>query len=110
MISRHVTIYSANGKQELTWEEWINLDDSSFVFHRLDGPARIFEDSLVDVELSKELLPDPYALFSSLLDRDWFLGGELFTKEGHAQLVQEVRDMPLVLRLVDPRKWVREFK
>jgi len=32
------------------------------------------------------------------------------TREEYDQVVQEIENMPLVLRLVDPRKWVREYK
>jgi len=56
--------------------------------HRLDGPAKEYIDG----------------------DIYWWIEGEFFTKEYYDQLIQEVKDMPLVLRLVDPRKWVREFK
>ena len=65
---------------------WYDKEDR---LHRVDGPA---------VEYAHG-------------DYSWYLEGEYIqTAYEHYKLIQEVKDMPLVLRLVDPRRWVREFK
>jgi hypothetical protein len=56
--------------------------------HRTDGPARMWKNG----------------------DKEWFINGLRVYEEEYNKLIQEVENMPLVLRLIDPRKWVREFK
>jgi len=86
MANGYVVIYTKeNGKQELAWTNWIGV--SSLTYHREDGPA-----------------------IATTRSRAWYLDNQLLTEKEHAQLIQEVRNMPEVLRLVDPRWWVREFK
>ena len=91
----YATIYTKeNGKEEFTYSEWQKKAPLDRTYHRLDGPSAVFNtDAGVHVK----------NIF-------WDIEGESFTKEEYNQLIREVRDMPLVLRLIDPRKWVREYK
>jgi len=84
-----ITIHTKeNGRQQLTDDEWSKYHALSVNFHRADGPAREYSNGY----------------------KVWALDGCYFTEKEYELLIQEVKDMPEVLRLVDPRKWVREFK
>jgi len=83
----YIVLYTSEGKIELTRNEWM-LDRTPRRYHRTDGPAIV-----------------PRSGWD-----EWYLDGEEVSRYEHARLVQEVKNMPLVLRLVDPRKWVREYK
>ena len=56
--------------------------------HRIDGPA---------VEY-------PYGA------KRWYVDGEHYTKEDFNQLIEEIRQLPKVLRLIYPREWVRNYE
>ena len=58
------------------------------IHHRIDGPATVWPSGRVF----------------------WLIEDKEYSKEDFDKLIQEARDMPLVLRLIDPRKWVREYK
>jgi len=78
------------GLLEVSNQQWEQIIDRTaavwWKFHRTDGPAVMFESN-----------------------HSFWLAGEKYTEKDYNKLIQEVKDMPLVLRLVDPRKWVREF-
>ena len=83
----YVTVYTKEyGKQELSNYEAIYSRISTF--HREDGPALEWSDGT----------------------DEWFLDGKNYDKDSYNEAIQEVKDIPEVLRLVDPRWWVREFK
>jgi len=88
----YITIYTLEyGKEKLSYLEWFSLHKIRKLYHRIDGPSMEWIDS------------------PSVGPR-WHLEGKQFSEEQFNQLIQEVKDMPLVLRLIDPRKWVREYK
>ena len=88
LLKPYIIIYTSEGKVAFTRNEWM-LDRTPRRYHRTDGPAIV-----------------PRSGWD-----EWCIDGALFyDKKEYDALVQEARDMPLVLRLVDPRKWVREFK
>jgi hypothetical protein len=67
-----------------------NGDESWYVYgklHRLDGPARTDSSS-----------------------SQYWINGEPTTKNRLAKHVSKIRYMPLYLRLIDDRWWVRELK
>jgi len=110
----HVIIYTKeNGKQHLTIRKWYELSNKSFVYHRIDGPA-IKDDQGYEIwckENKYHRIDGPAVVDPSNGHMGWFIEGDFIpTEEEFKKLIQEVRDMPLVLRLIDPRKWVREFK
>jgi len=127
------------GRQALTEEEWNNFDKLSVTFHRIDGPALEYANGnkywYKEDKLDREDGPaveyanGKYWFKAGIRHREdgpaieyideinnedlhywWYIEGEEYTKEDYDKLIQEVKDMPLVLRLVDPRKWVREYK
>ena len=90
----YVILYTQeNGRREFTKVEWDNFSANKISFHRVDGPAVEY--------LSKRIEQEP---------RAWWIEDKRYSEKDYNQLIQEVKDMPEVLRLVDPRKWVREFK
>lgn len=40
----------------------------------------------------------------------WEIDNKIYNKSSYYKLIEEIRDMPLVMRLTDPRQWVREWK
>jgi len=64
------------------------LYDPSKVLHRTDGPACDFAE-------------DSYS--------EWWIDDEGYTEEEFNKLIEEVRQLPKVLRLIDPREWVRKL-
>lgn len=87
----YITIYTLeNGREELSYLEWFKLHKVRTFFHRVDGPAIVWR-------------PD-------VRGPSWYIEGEQLKEDAFNKLIQEVKDMPLVLKLVDPRQWVREFK
>ena len=54
--------------------------------HRIDGPAVEF-----------------------LHHQDWFIDGQGYCKEDFDKLIREAKQLPLALRLIDPREWVRKL-
>ena len=85
---KSITIYSLNnGREELSEGEWFSRADTTMVYHRVDGPAIEYGD----------------------VSKFWFIDGEQLSIWKFERMIREVKDMPLVLRLVDPRRWVREY-
>jgi len=109
-----ITTYSKEfGKQEFTYGEYSKR--SKFTLHREDGPAvislnlkhRQHREWWIEGLLHRT---DGPAIEYDNGDYAWYIEGVYLSRKSHHELVQEVRDMPEVLRLVDPRKWVREFE
>jgi len=109
-----VTTYTKEeGRKEYTHSEWIADEDRALVtYHRLSGPAIEFNNNSLKYYYIDGRLHNTHgpAKVINDVERDWYLDGEEVSRYEHARLVQEVKNMPLVLRLVDPRKWVREYK
>ena len=117
MSKPYITIYTKeNGKQELTMEEWDGLGKFDITYHRLDGPAREWRDGtkqwFKEGRRHREDGPaiEDQSAYGAGSYAAWYIEGKSYNKEDYDKLIQEVRDMPLVLRLVDPRRWVREFE
>jgi len=79
-------------------------------YHRLDGPAIEKDGHKAWYEDGMRHRVDGPAI--EWLDgrRSWYIEGIGYYEKNYNKLIQEIKDMPLVLRLIDPRKWVREFK
>ena len=106
----YIVAYSREqGREEFTQAEWQKSYESHLA-HREDGPAYVTNTAeawYIDGKLHR--LDGPAYRIKST-EPSWYIDGEEFSFEEHYQLIQEVKDMPLVLRLVDPRRWVREYK
>ena len=86
LLKPYIIIYTSEGKVAFTRNEWM-LDRTPRRYHRTDGPAIEYSDG----------------------GKAWWIDGKRYIEEEYNELIQEVKDIPLVLKLVDPRKWVREF-
>ena len=53
--------------------------------HRTDGPAVEWVDGY----------------------KSWYIDGRLYSEEDFNKFIEEVKQLPLALRLIDPREWVR---
>jgi hypothetical protein len=61
--------------------------DNSKVIHRIDGPA---------IEYSNGY-------------EEWYVDGGYYREEEFNKLIEEIRQLPLAMRLIDPREWVRKL-
>ena len=79
--------------------------------HRIGGPAKEYADGgrfwYVD---GKRHRVDGPAIEWSNGDKPWWVDDELYTEENFNKLIEEVKQLPLALRLIDTREWVRNFK
>ena len=55
--------------------------------HRIDGPAIEYNDGA----------------------KYWYVDGKYYSKKDFNKLIEEVKKLPLALRLIDPREWVRKL-
>ena len=101
-----------NGRQEFTQEEWYAFDISKLTVHNKDGPAVEYINGTkywyIDGVLHRE--DGPAIEYINKSRRYWFLEDQRLSKKEYNELIKEVKNMPPILRLVDPRKWVREYK
>jgi len=107
--------------------------DDYKVLHRIDGPAAEYAngDKIWYVNGKRHRLDGP-ALEYANGDKKWYVDGKLHRVDGPAveyfdgskswfinsvaygkgqfnELVEEVKELPLALRLIDPREWVRKL-
>ena len=80
--------------------------------HRVDGPAAEYANGdrfwYVDGRLHR--IGGPAVEWGEWADGDkeWCIEGEYYTEEEFNKFIQEVKELPLALRLIDPREWVRK--
>jgi hypothetical protein len=108
--------------------------DDSKVLHRVDGPAIEYADGdkiwYIDGQCHREDGPavenangnkwwwvndrrhriDGPACEWAIGNREWWVDGEFYTEEEFNKLINEAKQLPLALRLIDPREWVRLMK
>jgi len=88
MSGPYIVVYSRErGREELTHEGWYMFLVDRRSFHRIDGPAIIQNEH-----------------------NSWYIDNVCHSEKNYNKLIQEIKDMPLVLRLIDSRWWVREFE
>jgi hypothetical protein len=88
-MKKYITVYTKeHGKLEFTEDEWNKFDVGPITYHRIDGPAVEYADG----------------------DKGWWIDDKKYWKEDFLQITEEVKSLPLELRLTDPRWWVREIK
>lgn len=134
MSNIYAIIYTKeNGKQELTSEEYLFLLADDLCYHREDGPAHEILNNIKSwwVDGKRHRLDGP-ATIDYNGNESWWVNGKLhklngpalklqsglywyidskrYSKKKFVKLIKEVKDMPLAMRLTDPRWWVREFK
>ena len=79
-------------------------------FHREDGPAIEYTSGDKEWWLDGRLhrVDGPAAEYSDG-GEDWYVEGNRYTKTEFDKLMEEVKELPLALRLTDPREWVRKI-
>lgn len=132
MNKAEVIIYTKEGgRQELTYEEWYTFKD--FTLHRDNGPAVEFAGCRSwfingnrhrDIGPAEEFfngdkiwwangllhrIDGPAIKYSNGIDC-WYIEDKRYSKKRFDKLIKEVRNMNPVIRLTDPRWWVRELK
>ena len=94
--------------------EWADGDKQWYVngkCHRIDGPAVEWTDGdkswYVD---DKRHRVDGPAIEWSNGTKHWYIDNEDYAEEDFNQLIAEVKQLPLALRLIDTREWVRKLQ
>jgi hypothetical protein len=77
--------------------------------HRNDGPALEYTDGTklwyIDSKLHRN---DGPAVEYADGGKRWYVDGKGYTEEEFNKLMKAIRKLPLALRLIDPREWVRK--
>ena len=77
--------------------------------HRTDGPAAEFSDGekhwYIDGKQHRE---DGPAIVTTDGSKYWFIDSVEYYEDQFNKLIEEVKQLPLALRLIDPREWVRK--
>ena len=92
--------------------EWGNGDRFWLVDgkrHRVDGPAveRANGTKHWYVDGKRHRIDAPAAEYADGGKR-WYVDGKGYTEEEFNKLMKAIRKLPLALRLIDPREWVRK--
>ena len=70
--------------------------------HRNDGPAVEYADG------GRSWYIDGPAVEYADGGKRWYVDGKGYTEEDFNKLMKAIRKLPLALRLIDPREWVRK--
>ena len=78
--------------------------------HRIDGPAVEYANGGKRwyVDGKRHRLDGPAEEWASG-GRYWWIDGEEYSEGEFNKFIQEVKELPLALRLIDPREWVRKL-
>ena len=85
--------------------------DLTKILHRIDGPAVEFAggDKEWHVDGKLHRIDGPAVEFANG-DKLWHIDNKyFFNKEEFNLFLKEVKQLPLALRLIDPREWVRKL-
>jgi hypothetical protein len=78
--------------------------------HRVDGPATEFPDGTKCWYVNDTChRTDGPAIEWFNGDREWWIDGEEYAEYDFNKLIKEVDEMSLIMKLTDPRWWVREL-
>jgi hypothetical protein len=79
--------------------------------HREDGPACEYAngDKIWYIDNERHRTDGPAV---ECVDRykSWYVDGKYYDEVDFNKLMEEVRELPLALRLIDPREWVRKYE
>ena len=78
--------------------------------HRIDGPAIEWYngDRHWFVDHKRHRLDGPAAMYSNGA-RCWYVDDQVYCEKKFNKLMKAIRQLPLALRLIDPREWVRKL-
>jgi hypothetical protein len=89
MYIRAIVYTKKHGRVELdTCKDILATSYLEEPLHREDGPAIEYSDGA----------------------KEWYIDDDEYSKEEFDQITKEAKSLPLELRLIDPRWWVREMK
>ena len=79
--------------------------------HRIDGPALEYTDGTklwyIDSKLHRN---DGPAVEYADGGKRWYVDGKDYAEEDFNKLMKAIRKLPLALRLIDTREWVRNYE
>ena len=88
--------------------------DMSKKLHRIDGPAVEYADGCKYgykswyVDGKRHRIDGPAIEYANGV-RVWYVDNQRYSKKGFNKLIKEIKELPLALRLIDPREWVRKL-
>ena len=79
--------------------------------HREDGPALEYNDGAKFwyIDNKRHRLDGPACEWADG-DKEWRIDDKYYTEENFNKLIEEVKQLPKVLRLIDTREWVRNYE
>ena len=85
--------------------------DGSKVLHRIDGPAAEYADGGKRwyVDGKRHRLDGPAEEWASGGRYWWYVDDEEYSERAFNYLIKDIQQLPKVLRLIDPREWVRKL-
>ena len=80
------------------------------VLHRIDDPAIEYSDGEKDWWVDSKLhrVDGPAIVYASG-NKEWYVDGKQYSEKEFSILIKEAKALPLALRLIDPREWVRKM-
>jgi hypothetical protein len=110
----YITIYTKEqGKLELTEKQWgeYDYDYDLVTFHRANGPAVEYKEGTKEWWLNNKLhrVDGPAVEHGFTEYKEWWIDNKRYSEKEFIQIIEEVKSLPLALRLTDPRWWVREM-
>jgi hypothetical protein len=80
------------------------------VLHRVGGPAIEYSDGGCQWWVNDRLhrTDGPAIEFASGY-KEWYVDGKEYAEQDFNNLIKEIDEMSLVMKLTDPRRWVREL-
>jgi len=78
--------------------------------HREDGPACEYAngDKIWYIDNERHRTDGPAVEWVDGY-KSWYVDGRLYSEEDFNKFIEEVKQLPLALRLIDPREWVRNY-
>jgi hypothetical protein len=87
-----------------------DLGQRDKLLHRVDGPAVEFASGTKVWYIDgKRHRTDGPALEYAIGGREWWIDGKFYSEQNFNNLIKQINEMNLVMRLTDPRWWVREL-
>ena len=78
--------------------------------HRTDGPAAEYSDGRKCWFIcGRQHRIDGPAIEYGSGTKAWYIDDKYYSEEDFNKFIAEVKQLPLALRLIDPREWVRNY-
>ena len=85
--------------------------DRTKILHREDGPAIEYPSGYKEWRIDNKLhrIDGPAVEYSNGLELHWYIDDQYYSEGDFYRAIREVKQLPLALKLIDPREWVRKL-